>query len=453
MSVAQAERLFATEISVFTSASQKGLRLTRASTPYSLPADVADAVYVVGDLVGLPHTSMLRKNIVKTPAAVEAPAAWPKGCPTLTRCGTYVTPAVLKQRYTVTDTEEDVKANAAASMAVAEFQGQEWDPTDLQKFSTACGVNVTVDRTIGTNKPSSCELNPNACVESLLDIEYIKGLSSDIPLTVVYSATYSLLNWAEQIQQMEAPPAVHSVSYGNDEKQQISKAFMQSCNVQFMKAGTRGISILFASGDQGVCGREGCGLFEKRFKPDFPGGSPYITVVGGTDFATPNVIGDETTWSDGGGGFSDNFAIPSWQSEVVAGYKTKATAAGTLPKASLFNNTGRGYPDVAALAGQKNPYCIVTAGEAAGVAGTSAASPVVASIFARLNGLQLAAGNSALGFLNPFIYSLGGKGFHDVTTGSNPGQGNKDGFTAMAGWDPATGWGTPDYTALKALLP
>ena len=41
-----------------------------------------------------------------------------------------------------------------------------------------------------------------------------------------------------------------SVSYGNDEKQQTSVAYMESCNVQFMKAGLRGISILFASGDQ-----------------------------------------------------------------------------------------------------------------------------------------------------------------------------------------------------------
>jgi subtilase family serine protease len=32
---------------------------------------------------------------------------------------------------------------------------------------------------------------------------------------------------------------------------------MTSANTEFMKAGVRGISILFASGDQGVWGREG----------------------------------------------------------------------------------------------------------------------------------------------------------------------------------------------------
>merc|ERR1711959_238115 len=126
-----------------------------------------------------------------------------------------------------------------------------------------------------------------------------------------------------------------------------------------------GISILFASGDQGVCGREGCGFFSKRFKPDFPGGSPYITAVGGTDFVT-NDIGDETAWSASGGGFSDTFGIPDWQSAAVSAYKADPSA--NLPPQSMWNNTGRGYPDISALGGQKTPYCVVTGGSAQGVA-------------------------------------------------------------------------------------
>ena len=107
MTVAQAERLFATEMATFTSASRPGLVLTRAAKAYSLPADVAAAVYVVGDLVGLPATSMLTKKIV-TPsgdgdASAPSAAAWPAGCPSLSTCATYITPAVVKQRYTVTD--------------------------------------------------------------------------------------------------------------------------------------------------------------------------------------------------------------------------------------------------------------------------------------------------------------------------------------------------------------
>ena len=52
---------------------------------------------------------------------------------------------------------------------------------------------------------------------------------------------------------------------------------------------------MFASGDQGVWGRTGAGKGQ-TFHPDFPAGSPYVTAVGGTDFAKKSTIGEETTW-------------------------------------------------------------------------------------------------------------------------------------------------------------
>jgi len=242
---------------------------------------------------------------------------------------------------------------------------------------------------------------------------------------------------------------VHSVSYGNDEAQQTSKAYMESCNTAFMKAGTMGISILFASGDQGVCGREGCGIFKTKFHPDFPGASPYITAVGGTDFAAAGVVGDEKAWSDGGGGFSDTFDIPSWQAEAVKTYKDSPDA--DLPPAKMWSQTGRGYPDIAALAGQQNPYCVAINGLFEGVAGTSAACPVASGIFALLNGVRLSKGKKPLGFLNPFIYA-NPSGFQDVTQGKITGGMRGYGFKAIKGWDAATGWGTPDFEALSKLV-
>merc|ERR1712216_326182 len=164
--------------------------------------------------------------------------------------------------------------------------------------------------------------------------------------------------------------------------------------------------------------------------------------VGGTDFVTDN-IGDEMVWSAGGGGFSDTFPMPAYQQTVVKAYLADKTA--DLPPASYFNASGRGYPDVAALGGQKTPYC-VNAGAFEGVAGTSASCPVVAGVFALLNDARLAAGKPALGFLNPFIYQ-NAAAFNDVTSGkNNAGIGN--GFTAIKGWDAATGMGTPNYEAL-----
>jgi tripeptidyl-peptidase-1 len=127
------------------------------------------------------------------------------------------------------------------------------------------------------------------------------------------------------------------------------------------------------------------------------------------------------------------------------------------------------------------------------VDGTSCSTPTFASIIALLNDeaspfspareirlltiivfLQLvAAGRPVLGFLNPFLYSPGGRAaLNDVTSGTNPGCGTKyvlsfipsffhlsawadkycSGFSASAGWDPITGLGTPNYAALRTAL-
>merc|ERR1719215_2123066 len=310
---------------------------------------------MVGELLQFPRLRL--KSLSKLSSGA---AGLPNGC-AASACNGMVTPQVLVERYKLPSLRN--VSNTRNSMAVAEFQGQYFKDSDLSSFSTSCHRNVKVDKIIGGNQQE-------AGVESELDIEYIKAVAPDVPLTVVYSDEYSLLDWVNKLSSMSDAPLVHSVSYGNDEVQQSSTQYMNTCNTAFMKAGVRGISILFASGDQGVCGRSGCGLFtHARFHPDFPAASPYITAVGGTDFAQKGVIGDETTWSDGGGGFSDNFPIPDWQKAAVAAYKASPDA--DLPPSNLWNNTGRGYPDVAALGGQVNPYCVATGGSFQGVAGTS----------------------------------------------------------------------------------
>jgi tripeptidyl-peptidase-1 len=352
---------------------------------------------------------------------------------------------VLGQRYKVASAWPVTPAKGNI-MGTSEFQGQDWNQNDMDKFASSCNIkaNITVTNEIGKNTPGNG-------VEALLDVEYIQGVAPGIPLTNVYNAQYNLEDWSKQLAALSDTelPLIMSVSYGNDEKQQKSTEFMEACNTQFMGFGARGASILFASGDQGVYGRSGKGILGKDpFHPDFPAGSPYITSVGGTNFAQRGVIGEETTWKDGGGGFSNTFGIPSFQTEAVATYKT--TAASSLPPQKLWNNTGRGYPDIAALGGQTNPYGVFTGGRCAGVAGTSASCPVAAGVFALLNNLRLAKGGKPLGFLNPFIYQ-NAAAFQDVTSGINSGAG-KHGFQAVKGWDPATGVGTPDYEALSKVV-
>lgn len=47
----------------------------------------------------------------------------------------------------------------------------------------------------------------------------------------------------------------------------------------------------------------------------------------------------------------------------------------------------------------------------------------VAGVFALLNDFRLSQGKTALGFINPLIYSTASSGFNDITSGSNPGCG------------------------------
>jgi tripeptidyl-peptidase-1 len=53
-----------------------------------------------------------------------------------------------------------------------------------------------------------------------------------------------------------------------------------------------------------------------------------------------------------------------------------------------------------------------------------------------------------LGWLNPWLYKNPDM-FNDVTKGVNTGGGSA-GFAALAGWDPATGLGTPNFPKMLA---
>jgi tripeptidyl-peptidase-1 len=173
------------------------------------------------------------------------------------------------------------------------------------------------------------------------------------------------------------------------------------------------------------------------FVPTFPSTCPYVTSVGGTTGAT------ETAASLSGGGFSTIFPVPSYQSSVVSSY---ISGIGNQ-YSGLYNATGRGFPDIAA---QATNVEIFNAGQAVAVAGTSCASPIFASTISLLNDELIAAGKSALGFLNPLIYANPGA-FNDITSGTNPGC-NTDGFSAKSGWDPVTGFGSPNYAALRSAV-
>jgi len=131
--------------------------------------------------------------------------------------------------------------------------------------------------------------------------------------------------------------------------------------------------------------------------------------------------------------------------------------------AGLYNPAGRGFPDVAA---QGVKYHVFSGDKDILVSGTSASAPMFAALVSLLNNARLAQGRAPLGFLNPWLYSVGrfGGGFNDVVHGGSRGCTGKDMYSglptpvvpyaswnATEGWDPVTGLGTPDFERLLEL--
>ncbi|PSS25469.1 hypothetical protein M430DRAFT_56216 [Amorphotheca resinae ATCC 22711] len=258
------------------------------------------------------------------------------------------------------------------------------------------------------------------------------------------------------------PTNVISVSYGLGENAFSYFYENRQCQ-EYMKLGLQGVSVIYASGDSGVSNRGECIVPSNvtnyttiennpgAFSPSFPAACPYLTSVGATMLnsttelvETAVSVPEEGYWS--GGGFSNYWPAPSYQESTLRSYfentpppYTNTTAYGT----PYYNSSGRGYPDVAAV-GQN--ILLYVQGAPSFVGGTSASAPIFASIITLINEKRLAAGKSTVGFVNPVLYQ-NPDAFKDITTGDNPGCGT-DGFSAVKGWDPVTGLGTPIFSKL-----
>ncbi|XP_067420744.1 tripeptidyl-peptidase 1 isoform X1 [Emydura macquarii macquarii] len=320
-------------------------------------------------------------------------------------------------------------------------------------FGRSFGHRSRVDHVIGHQGLGKAGL------EASLDVEYIMSTGANISTWVFSNAgrhesQEPFLAWLLLLSNMSSLPWVHSVSYGDNEDS-LSRAYMERLNVEFMKAAARGLTVLFASGDEGAGCRKVAGG-SHAFQPSFPASSPYVTTVGGTAFKNPFLVTWEVTDYISGGGFSNVFPMPDYQAAAVQNFLRSAPK---LPPSSYYNSSGRAYPDLAALS--DNYWVVTNRIPVPWVSGTSASTPVVGGIVALINDRRLQKGLPPLGFLNPVLYKLQGKGpsaaLYDVTQGCQlscldaavEGQG----FCAGPSWDPVTGWGTPNFPQLlKALL-
>ncbi|KAH9163164.1 subtilisin-like protein [Lactarius sanguifluus] len=233
-------------------------------------------------------------------------------------------------------------------------------------------------------------------------------------------------------------PQTISVSYGTYEPI-VPEEYARVVCILYAQLGARGVTVLYPSGDDGVgtdCEEEDGSV---RFVPEFPASCPYLTAVGGTTDYGPEVAAPLS-----GGGFSDHFPRPVYQDVAVSAFLERQ---GTQ-YAGLYNPAGRGIPDIAA---QALTFPIYFRNARVNQYGTSCSVPIVAGVISLLNDYLITNGRPPLGFLNIRLYDDGFAGLNDITSGSNPGCGT-NGFSAVPGWDPVTGLGTPNFQRLQNIF-
>lgn len=315
-------------------------------------------------------------------------------------------------------------ANASAYsqglMGIGGFIGQFAGKPDLsvfmQKYATQKNANESFE---------CVSINGGACppdgdgVEANLDTQYVRAITQKVP-NVYYSTGGSppmignssvnepyleFLNYLLALPDAHLPNTI-SISYGEDE-QTVPFDYATKCCDLFCKLGARGVSILISSGDEGVGGQ----CPRKRFIASFPASCPWVTAVGGT-----TGVGPERVWSGSGGGFSDYFARPKYQSDTINNWLAHDSTH--EQQLAYFNASGRAYPDIAALA---TGFPVIVRKIVRSVGGTSASAPVVAGLVQLLSSDRLTRGKKPMGFLNPWLYKFGASALTDITTGKNLG--------------------------------
>jgi subtilase family serine protease len=368
-----------------------------------------------------------------------------------------------------------------AGQTVALFEQQPFDPTDIATYQECFGTSATVT-------PVDVDGGPEGPVsedgESALDIEQIIGLAPQAHVLVYQGPE----------EQEVAPVDIISAIVSQDQAKVISSSWgvceslaaevgptvIAAENTLLQEAATQGQSFFVSSGDTGS---EQCAQVETE-PPNHalavlnPAGQPFATGVGGTalysvegsshgyyDGALPP---SEGVWNygfhaeggAGGGGISQEFAMPSYQSGANASLGVVNGDSSSAPcGAAAFC---REVPDVSADADPQTGYVVFDEGEWTVVGGTSASAPLWAA-FTSLANASPACGGVPIGFANPALYSIAGSSyssnFYDVIEPSlaSPRRANNNPegtglFPVTAGYDMATGIGTPLAPQLAASL-
>jgi subtilase family serine protease len=320
-----------------------------------------------------------------------------------------------------------------------------------------------------TPAPYSCpDKHDDLRLESTLDVEWAHAMAPGANITMLvgsntppgsdtsgdYCSFYGLSNTLNDAVNNQLGQVI-SISYGGSELGALGEtAAEKDQEAQFyefedsvlQQAATNHITVLAATGDNGVTNPDdpnNPNAVWQQPNISWPASDPYVLAVGGTTLQIQDAsgaYGGETVWNDGaqggagGGGLSAIFPAPSYQYGLI--------------NQELLHNK-RGIPDVSFPAEPSfdlyASFETGVMGQVSGqwrhwgiIGGTSIATPCWAGLIAIANQMY----GKPIGFVQPALYRLHGRGMHDITSGNNS-YGGVQGYSALRGYDLASGWGTP----------
>ena len=336
----------------------------------------------------------------------------------------------------------DVNGHGEA-IAIVELGGGYTD-ADLKGYFAKAGINpaptvTAVPVVNGSNSPGGA-----ADGEVLLDIE-VSGSVAPGAAIVVYFADNTDRGFLDAIttavHDTQHAPSVISISWGGPEAAWTAQS-MKAMDAALQDAQALGVTVLVAAGDHGAgdAGTDG------KVHADFPASSPNTVACGGTTLVGRNgAVVSEVAWNDQdgwatGGGISETFPVPPWQTVAMP-----ANLNGSGP--------GRGLPDVAGNADITSGYMVLVSGKWGPIGGTSAVAPLYAGLVACLNQKL----SRPVHPLPSSLYGLPAAAFRDVTSGNNSVPKSQfgpaaAGYSSGKGWDACTGLGSLHGGALAPLL-
>jgi subtilase family serine protease len=309
------------------------------------------------------------------------------------------------QTIAIVDAQDDPKAEADLGIYRSTFS--------LPPCTTANGCFMKVNETgVAANYPAP---DVGWAEEISLDLDMASAICPNCEIVLVEATSQSNTDFytAEDTAATTCGATVISNSWdGNEYNTETSD------EVHFNHPG---VMIAFASGDKGYI----------NAADGYPVSSKYVTAVGGTTLCTaplPGACGGspgETVWAGSGSDCSVYIAQPAWQAALASITAVCSTRVANDVAAEADPSTGVAIYDT-----YSDPGWLV-------FGGTSAATPIVASVYALAgNGAGITAGS--------YSYSHTSS-FNDITSGGN---GSCAGVLLLCnagpGYDGPTGNGSPN---------